>query len=119
MARFGAASGLAGGAVLMAAGLAVALLAPPGVVWSRPTGLGLFVVGVVLVAVQLWRLRGARGSGGLLWSTVLDAVLLLATVMAVLPAVAVVRGFVELFAHTHVHDARDAIAYSFAFAGLL
>jgi glycosyltransferase involved in cell wall biosynthesis len=119
MARFGAALGLAGGAVLMAAGAALAVLAPGNAAWSRPAGLGLFVLGVVLVAVQVWRLRGGRGSGGLLWSTVLDAVLLLATVMAVLPAVAVVRGFAELFTQTHVHDTREGVAYSFAFAGLL
>jgi cellulose synthase/poly-beta-1,6-N-acetylglucosamine synthase-like glycosyltransferase len=117
MARFGAASGLAGGAVLAAFAIGVLVLAPSNAAWSRPAGLGALGLAVALVAVQLWRLR--RRAGGLTWSTVLDAVLLLATVMAVLPAAAVVRGFVELFAHTHVHSTREAIAYGLAFAGLL
>ena len=119
MGRFGVASGLAGGAVLVAFGAAVVLLHPLGMEVSRPVGIGLMAIGVVLVALQAWRLRRGPGGADLLWSSVLDAILLLATALAILPAVAVVRGFVELFAHTHVHDAREAVAYTFAFAGLL
>src|SRR5947207_5686198 len=119
MGRFGVAAGLAGGAVLVAFGAAVVLLHPLGMEVSRPVGIGLMAIGVVLVALQAWRLRRGPGGADLLWSSVLDAILLLATALAILPAVAVVRGFVELFAHTHVHDAREAVAYTFAFAGLL
>jgi glycosyltransferase involved in cell wall biosynthesis len=103
----------------MAVGVAVAILQPltPGL--SVPAGLAMAVVGLGLIGFQVWRSRPDGGRGELIWTSVLDAVLLLALVMAVLPAVAFVRGFVDLFTQAHVHGARDAVAYTFAFAGLL
>jgi glycosyltransferase involved in cell wall biosynthesis len=103
----------------MAVGVAIATLHPlaPG---STGVAAGAAVVaGLALIGLQVWRTRGEGLRGELLWTSILDAVLLLAVVLAVLPVVAFVRGFVDLFTQAHVHDTRDAIAYSFAFTGLL
>src|SRR5579872_6082935 len=104
---------LAGGGILAAGGMA-------GLVFLRqPLGAVAALAGLALIAGVVWTLRGFRHGSELLWSAVFDAVLVLGMAMAVLPVVAVVRGFVELFTSTHVHSARDAIAYGLAFAGLL
>src|SRR5579859_4515712 len=119
MGRFGGALGLAGGAVLMAVGVAIAALHPLAPGLSLPVGIAVAVAGLGLIGVEVWRTRRDDRGGQLIWTAVLDAVLLLALVLGLLPAVAFVRGFVELFTQTHVHDAKDAVAYSLAFAGLL
>ncbi len=111
--------GLAGGGVLAAAGVLANLLdwGPGG---SEPAlAIALFVAGLALLVGLVWWLRRGPHGGGLLWSAVLDAALLIGGVLAVLPVVAVVRGFAELFTQAHVHSTRDAVAYAFAFAGLL
>ncbi|HET7467487.1 MAG TPA: glycosyltransferase family 2 protein [Candidatus Dormibacteraeota bacterium] len=103
----------------MACGLVVIDLAPFGPAWSRPAGLGLAVVGFALAASTVVRLRRGPEPEQVFWSALLDAVLLLAAVAAVLPVLAIVRGFVELITQAHVHSTRDAIAYALAFTGLL
>ncbi|MBV8367566.1 MAG: glycosyltransferase, partial [Candidatus Eremiobacteraeota bacterium] len=104
---------LAGGGVLAAVGtFAAAIL-------RQPLGLVAALVGVALVAGVVWTLRRGSHGADLLWSTVLDAVLVLGMAMAVLPVVAIVRGFVDLFTQAHLHSTRDAVAYGLAFAGLL
>src|SRR6266851_2692816 len=104
MGRFVSALGLAGGAALVACGLLVVALAPFGAAWSTPTGLAFAVVGFAIAAAT---------------TVILDGVLLIAALTAVLPVLAIIRGSVELFTQAHVHDTRDAIAYAFAFTGLL
>src|SRR5579859_739959 len=110
MGRFGGAVCLAGGAVLMAVGVAIATLDPLAPGLNLPAGAAAAVAGLGLIAFQVWRTRPDRG-GELIWTSILDAVLLFALVLGLLPAVAFVRGFVELFTQAHVHDARDAVAY--------
>jgi len=103
----------------MAVGVAIATLDPLAPALNLLAGVAATVAGLGLIGFQLWRTRRDGRGGELIWTSVLDAVLLLALVLGLLPAVAFVRGFVELFTQSHVHDARDAVAYSFAFAGLL
>src|SRR5256885_456239 len=111
--------GLAGGCVLTASGALVYVFSAGPAAGRLPLALGLSGLGLVLIGAVVRRLRrGGRGSG-LVWSAVLDAFLVVGLALAVLPVVAIVRGFVELFSQAHVHSARDAVAYSLAFAGLL
>jgi len=119
MGRVGGAACLAGGIVLMAAGVAIMALHPFAPALNGPAGILAVLLGLGLIGLLVWRARAGEAGAEMLWTAVLDAVLLLAFVMALLPAVAFVRGFVELFSQAHVHDNRDAVAYSFAFAGLL
>ncbi len=103
----------------MAGGLLVIALAPLGAAWSTPAGTALAVIGFAAVAATVVVVRRGPDSGQAFWTAVLDAVLLIAALTAVLPVLAIIRGFVELFAHAHVHNTQDAIAYAFAFTGLL
>ncbi len=119
MGRFVSAFGLAGGVALVACGLLVNALAPLGAAWSAPAGLALAVTGFAVAAATVVGLRRGPDSSQAFWTAVLDAVLLIAALTAVLPVLAIIRGSVELFAHAHVHDTRDAIAYALAFTGLL
>src|SRR5438094_5518703 len=119
MGRFGSATGLAGGAALVACGLLVIALAPFGGAWSTPAGLAFAVIGFALAATTVVVLRRGPDSSQAFWTAILDAVLLIAALTAVLPVLAIIRGSVELFAQAHVHDTRDAIAYALAFTGLL
>src|SRR5438046_9132300 len=119
MGRFGAATGLAGGAALVACGLLVIALAPFGGAWSTPAGLAFAVIGFALAATTVVGLRRGPDSSQAFWTAILDAVLLIAALTAVLPVLAIIRGSVELFAHANVHDTRGAIAYALAFTGLV
>ena len=118
MGRFGAVIGLAGGCVLAAIGVAIAAFRPFAPTLNDALALGAIAIGIVSVAVQVWRLRRGPYGAELLWTSVLDAFLVLAAVLAVLPVAALVRGFVELFVQAHVHTTRDAVAYSCAEQGL-
>src|SRR5229473_605905 len=119
MGRFGSALGLAGGAALVACGLLVVALAPLGPAWSTTAGLAFAVVGFAAAAGTVVILRRGPDSSQAFWTAILDGVLLIAALTAVLPVLAIIRGSVELFTQAHVHDTRDAIAYAFAFTGLL
>src|SRR6266699_2357089 len=119
MGRFGSATGLAGGAALVACGLSVFALAPFGGAWSTALGLASAVIGFALAASTVVVLRRGPDSSQAFWTAILDAVLLVAALTAVLPVLAIIRGTVELFAQAHVHDTRDSIAYALAFTGLL
>ena len=103
----------------MACGLLVIALAPSGAVWSTPAGLALAVVGLTAAVATVVGLRRGPDPSQAFWTAILDAVLLVAALTAVLPVLAIIRGSVDLFTQAHVHDTRDAIAYAFAFTGLL
>ena len=103
----------------MAAGVAIATLRPFGEASGVAPGLAVATGGLLLVGFEVWRTRDGGLAGEQFSTAVLDAVLLIAFVLALLPAIAFVRGLYELFTETHVHDARDAVAYTFAFTGLI
>jgi len=56
--------------------------------------------------------------GQLLWSVVLNAVVVFAIVIAVIPIAALVRGFVDLVVRSKALSGADAFAYGLAFTGL-
>jgi len=60
-----------------------------------------------------------RGISALAWGGLLNAVLIGAFVVGVIPIVAIVHGFVEIITTSQVRSGRDWIAYGFAFTGLL
>ena len=112
MGRFGGAACLVGGAILAAFGVAIVVLHPFAPELSVIGGLAAAVAGLVLIGFQVLRTRRDSRAGELFWTSVLDAILLLAAVLAVLPVVAFIRGFVDLFTQTHVHSVRDGVACS-------
>ena len=103
----------------MACGLSVIALAPLGAAWSTPAGAAFAVIGFAAAAATVIGLRRGPDSSQAFWTAILDGVLLMAALTAVLPVLAIIRGSVELFAQAHVRDTRDAVAYAFAFTGLL
>jgi len=64
--------------------------------------------------------RPDRGSGltSLLWSFLLNSVLILAFVVGVIPLIAIVHGFSDLVVQSKIRSGADWVAYGFAFTGL-
>src|SRR5438477_7039920 len=64
--------------------------------------------------------RPDRGSGltSLLWSFLLNTVLILAFVVGVIPLIAIVHGFSDLVVQSKIRSGADWVAYGFAFTGL-
>jgi cellulose synthase/poly-beta-1,6-N-acetylglucosamine synthase-like glycosyltransferase len=79
---------------------------------------GAIVVGLILVGVEILRLRSRPDRGQLLWTALLDGILVAAVVLAVGPILAIIRGFVELVAQSKIHSGADWVGYGFAFTGL-
>ena len=64
--------------------------------------------------------QGPRNSRGqLVWSVVLNTILVAAFVLGVIPMVAIARGFVELVSRSQIRSGADWVGYGFAFTGLL
>src|SRR6266853_5876498 len=63
--------------------------------------------------------QGPRNSRGqLVWSVVLNTILVTAFVLGVIPLVAIARGFVELVSQSQARSGADWVGYGFAFTGL-
>src|SRR6266566_3749519 len=54
----------------------------------------------------------------LLWSVFLNGLVVFAIVVAIIPIAALIRGLVDLVAHSQVTSGEDAVAYGLAFTGL-
>src|SRR6266705_6765367 len=54
----------------------------------------------------------------LLWSVFLNGLVVFAIVVAIIPIAALIRGLVDLVAHSQATSGGDAVAYSLAFTGL-
>jgi cellulose synthase/poly-beta-1,6-N-acetylglucosamine synthase-like glycosyltransferase len=63
--------------------------------------------------------QGPRNSRGqVVWSVVLNTILVGAFVLGVIPLVAIARGFVELVSQSQARSGADWVGYGFAFTGL-
>jgi len=56
--------------------------------------------------------------GQLLWSVVLNAIVVFAIVIAIIPIAALLRGFIDLLVRSKALSGADAFAYGLAFTGL-
>jgi cellulose synthase/poly-beta-1,6-N-acetylglucosamine synthase-like glycosyltransferase len=110
--------GLGIGFVLVAAGLAVMVLGLFSPVARYGVGAMAIVAGLALVGVEVIRLRARQDRGLLLWTALLDAILVAAIVLAITPIVGLVRGFVDLVVQSKIRSGADWIGYGFAFTGL-
>jgi len=62
--------------------------------------------------------RAAARGGQLLWSVLLNAVVVAAFVVGAIPIVAIVHGFADLVAQSKIRSGADWLGYGLAFAGL-
>jgi len=59
-----------------------------------------------------------RGAGAVVWSVVLNGVLVAAFVVGIIPLVAIAHGFIELLQKSQIRSGADWVGYGLAFAGL-
>jgi cellulose synthase/poly-beta-1,6-N-acetylglucosamine synthase-like glycosyltransferase len=78
----------------------------------------LLLAGVVLLFGQVLWLRKRQDRIQLLWTALLDGILLVAVVLAITPIIALVRGFADLVSQSKIQSGADWVGYGFAFAGL-
>jgi cellulose synthase/poly-beta-1,6-N-acetylglucosamine synthase-like glycosyltransferase len=110
--------GLGGGCLLVAAGVAVLVLGLLDVVPRYGVALLAIVAGLTLVAIEILRLRRRPDRSQLIWTALLDSILVGAVLLAIAPIVAIVRGFADLVAQSKIQSGGDWVAYGFAFTGL-
>jgi cellulose synthase/poly-beta-1,6-N-acetylglucosamine synthase-like glycosyltransferase len=103
---------------MVAAGVAVLVLRLFEVLPRYGIASGAIFVGLILVGVEILRLRSRPDRGQLLWTALLDGILVAAVVLAIGPILAIIRGFVELVAQSKIHSGADWVGYGFAFTGL-
>ncbi len=56
--------------------------------------------------------------GPLLWPVLLNAIVVIAVVISIIPIAALIRGFIELVSRSQMSSGSDVLAYAFAFTGL-
>src|ERR1700692_4217669 len=88
--------GLGGSLVLLAAAVAVIVLDLFEPLTRYGVATVLALAGLILLASQVLWLRKREDRGQLLWTALLDGILVVAVVLAITPLVALVRGFVDL-----------------------
>jgi cellulose synthase/poly-beta-1,6-N-acetylglucosamine synthase-like glycosyltransferase len=114
----GTSLGLGGGFSLLAAGIAVLVLGLFSPVTRYGVAATAIVAGVILIGIAVVRLRSRADRGLLLWTALLDAILVAAVVLAITPIAGLVRGFIYLVVQSKIRSGTDWIAYGFAFTGL-
>ena len=62
--------------------------------------------------------KAGRDGGGLLWSLLLNTILVCAFVAGAIPIVAIVHGFIEMVGQSRLRSGADWVSYGFAFTGL-
>ena len=114
-------TGLAGlgiGFVLVAAGVVVMVLGLVGPGTRYGLGVTSIVAGLALIGVEVIRLRTRQDRGLVLWTALLDTILVAAVVLAITPIAGLSRGFVDLVVQSKIRSGADWIGYGFAFTGL-
>jgi 1,2-diacylglycerol 3-beta-glucosyltransferase len=114
----GLALGLAGGAILVAAGIALFIVAPlPPAPRLAIAGFAV-AVGIALIGLELARLWRRPDRSPLLWTALLNIILAAAFVLAITPLAGLVRGFADMVGQSKIRSGADWLAYGFAFTGL-
>jgi cellulose synthase/poly-beta-1,6-N-acetylglucosamine synthase-like glycosyltransferase len=114
----GASIGLGGSLALIAAAVVVGVLGFFDPLTRYGVAALLLLAGLVLLAGQVVWLRRRPDRGMLLWTALLDGILVVAVVLAITPFIALVRGFAELVGQSKIQSGADWLGYGFAFAGL-
>ena len=109
---------LGGGSVLVAAGVAILALGLFPILIRYGVALGGILVGLIVIGVEIHRLRERPDRGQLLWTALLDAILAVAIVLAIIPIAGLDRGLFELFLQKKIQSGGDWLAYGLAFTGL-
>ncbi|MDQ6722263.1 MAG: glycosyltransferase [Candidatus Dormibacteraeota bacterium] len=110
--------GLGAGCLLVAAGVAVIVLDLFPLVTRYGVAITLIFAGLILIGNEILRLRKRPDRGQLLWTALLDAILVAAILLAIAPFAALGRGFADLVAQSKIQSGGDWVAYGFAFTGL-
>src|SRR5580765_3698307 len=110
--------GLGGSLALIAAALGIVVLGFFDPLTRYGVATLLLLAGLVLLATQIVWLRRRPDRVMLLWTALLDAILVVAVVLAITPLIALVHGFAELVGQSKVQSGADWLGYGFAFAGL-
>jgi len=110
--------GLGGSFVLLAAAVAVIVfdLFEPLTRYGVATVLAL--AGLILLGSQVFWLRQRPDRGLLLWTALLDGILVAAVILAITPIIAIIRGFADLVVQSKIQSGADWLGYGFAFTGL-
>ncbi len=114
----GASLGLGGAFVLLAAAVAVIVLNLFEPLARYGVATVLAMAGLILLGSQVLWLRRREDRGQLLWTALLDGILVAAVVVAITPIIALVRGFADLIAQSKAISGADWLGYGFAFTGL-
>ena len=101
--------GLGIGFVLVAAGVVVMVLGLFSPVTRYGLGVTSIVAGLALIGVEVIRLRARQDRGLLLWTALLDSILVVAIVLAIAPIAGLVRGFVDLVVQSKIRSGADWI----------
>ncbi len=110
--------GLGGSFVLLAAAVAVLVLDLFEPLTRYGVAAVLALAGLILLASEILWLRKREDRGQLLWTALLDGILVAAVVLAMTPLVAIIRGFADLIAQSKTLSGADWLGYGFAFTGL-
>jgi cellulose synthase/poly-beta-1,6-N-acetylglucosamine synthase-like glycosyltransferase len=110
--------GLGGAFVLLAAAVAVVALDLFEPMTRYGVATVLVLAGLTLLGIQILWLRKREDRGQLLWTALLDGILVAAVVLAITPILALIRGFADLVAQSKIQSGADWLGYGFAFTGL-
>jgi cellulose synthase/poly-beta-1,6-N-acetylglucosamine synthase-like glycosyltransferase len=107
-----------GGFVLLAAGLGILFFGFFEALTRDGVATVLVLAGLILIGSQALWLRKQSDRAQLMWTALLDGILVVAVILAIAPFAALVRGFADLFVQSKIQSGADWLAYGFAFTGL-